>query len=181
MTPEHAVIAELRSLFRQGATPSRLVRHVVEHHGRGPDTDRLIRAYFREAFGVPMLRASATLLDLPPEQLPFAPVTARYVHEMVEHRGEWDAESGWMDTLSATNVGTQFRQAHPEREPGLALVWEQLDEPTRDVLRRLYSSQQHLSETTAILSRLVEQLQAQVVALEDRIRVTASRVRSEAA
>lgn len=166
MNPDPRVIAELRALFKQGATPSRLVRHVVAEHGSGPDTDRLVRAYFREAFGVSMFRASASLLDLPPEQLAFAGITARTVHQMVERRREWDADGSWMDPLTATDVGTQFAQAHPERAPGLAVVWGQLDESTRDELRRLFSGSHYQHEQVEILSRLVEQLQQQILALE---------------
>jgi hypothetical protein len=169
MSPDPRVIAELRALFKAGATPSRLVRHIVAEHGTTPDTDRLVRAYFREAFGVPMFRASADLLTLPPEQLPFAGITARTVHQMVENRTEWDTEGtarSWMESLAATDVGELFTQTHPEREPGFDVVWQQLDEPTRNSLRRLISSNQLLSEQVAILSRLAEQLQQQVMDLQ---------------
>jgi hypothetical protein len=145
MPPDPRVIAELRALFKAGATPSRLVRHVVAEHGTGPDTDWLVRAYFREGFGVPMFRASASLLTLPPEQLAFAGVTPRTLHQMVECRGEWDTEGGvgpsWLDTLPVA------QPAGREETPETATA-------------------RHLYEERAILSRLVEQLQQQVTALE---------------
>jgi len=184
MSPDPRVIAELRALFKAGATPSRLVRHVVAEHGNGPDTDRLVRAYFREAFGVPMFRASASLLTLPPEQLAFSGVTARCVHEMVEHRAEWDADdttSSWLDALTATDAGVSFDRVSPERTPELAGVWDQLDESTRNLLRRLFSSNQNLGEQVAILARLAEQLQQQVIALKQVRDEPARPVESDAA
>lgn len=146
MTTDPQVIAELRDLFRGGATPSRLVRHVVARHGGGPQLDRLVRAYFREAFGVPMFRASADLLTLPPEELPFADMNAAVIHQIVARRAKWDNSPGgptWMDGLTATDEG----------------------QPTESA-QRLTATAQHLHEQVAILSRLVEQIQGRVVALE---------------
>ena len=154
MTTDPCVIAELRDLFRGGATPSRLVRHVVARHDAEPQADRLVRAYFREAFGVPMFRASADLITLPAEQLPFAGVSADTIHQIVARRAEWDTggESSWMDTLTATDEGQRLGGSVPEHSP--------------ESVRRLTATARHLHEQVAILSRLVEQLQGQLVALE---------------
>lgn len=38
-----------------GGDPSALVQAVAERHAGEPQIDRLLRAYFREAFRVPML------------------------------------------------------------------------------------------------------------------------------
>ena len=154
MTADPCVIAELRDLFRGGATPSRLVRHVVARHAGEPQVDRRVRAYFREAFGVPMFRASADLLTLPAEQLPFAGASADTIHRIVARRAEWDSggEPSWMDTLTATDEGQLLGGSVPDHSP--------------ESVRRLTATAQHLHEQVAILSRLVEQLQGQVVALE---------------
>ncbi len=47
MEPDPLVINELREMFKAGATPSRLMRHLIAHHGQQklPWTDKLIRAY----------------------------------------------------------------------------------------------------------------------------------------
>jgi hypothetical protein len=50
------VIEELRSLFRRGATPTRLIRHIVDRHANVPDVGILIQDYFSEAFAVGLLR-----------------------------------------------------------------------------------------------------------------------------
>ena len=154
MTTDPQVIAKLRDLFRGGATPSRLVRHVVARHGGEPQVDRLVRAYFREAFGVPMFRASADLLTLPAEQLSFAGVSADTIHQIVARRAEWDTSGvpSWMDTLTATDPGQFPERTAPDESP--------------ESVRRLTATARHLHEQAAILSRLVERLQGQVVTLE---------------
>ena len=52
MNTRPEVINELRSLFKEGATPSRLIRHIVERHAGERTFHSLIQAYFHEAFGL---------------------------------------------------------------------------------------------------------------------------------
>ena len=165
MTADPCVIAELRDLFRGGATPSRLVRHVVARHAGEPQVDRLVRAYFREAFGVPMFRANADLLTLPPELLSFAGVSADTIHQIVARRAEWDTSGvpSWMDTLTATDPGQFPERTAPDESQ---LLGGSVPDHSPESVRRLTATAQHLHEQVAILSRLVEQLQGQVVALE---------------
>ena len=174
MTPEPDVIAELRGLFKAGATPSRLMRHILEHHGPDQTTDRLIRAYFREAFCVPMFRASVSLLTPGLEGLPIAGVNGSVIHRMVQMRGEWDhnpKDNGhptpsWMGSLVATDEGKMIEQSDPESSPELSGAWKSLDPSTQQYIKRLMGNSQTLYEKVIILSTLVEQLQQQVIALE---------------
>jgi hypothetical protein len=53
MSTRLEVVNELRSLFQDGATPSRLIRHIVERHAGERRYHQLIQDYFREAFGIP--------------------------------------------------------------------------------------------------------------------------------
>ena len=171
MSPDPRLITELRNLFKGGATPSRLVRLIVARHGSGPQIDRLIRAYFREAFRLPMFRASASLLTMPSQELPFAGVNAGAVHQIVERRAEWDREpsSGvtWMDALQTRGEGVE--RTAPEQSGEFAALREQLGEPARDYLKRLVWGSQDLHEKVVILSRLVERLQEQVLELERNV------------
>jgi hypothetical protein len=92
-------------MFKRGATPSRLVRRIAYRNRGEPQLDRLIRAYFREAFAYPLFRASASLLELPDGELAFAAITADVVHQIVLRRSEWDSSPEspcWMDCLSVT-------------------------------------------------------------------------------
>jgi hypothetical protein len=178
MAPDPLVIAELRAMFKSAATPSRLMRHIIAHHGSHalPEIDRLIRAYFREAFCVPMFRASASLLALGPEGLLIAGINASVIHRMIEARGEWDqdakAEGGavetWMDSLVATDQGSLNDRVHPELSSEFAGVWDQFDDSTKQSIKRLIGNSQGLYEQVNILSVLVEQLQMQIVAQENQ-------------
>lgn len=173
MVPDPIVIAELQALFKTGATPSRLMRHIITHHEPlpMPEIDRLIRAYFREAFCVPMFRESASLLATGPEGLKIAGINASVIHRMIEMRQAWDQESGnqvesWMDNLVASDQGDLNDRVNPELFPELTGVWNQLEDTAKQYLRRLIGNSQGIYEQVNILSVLVEQLQMQIMELE---------------
>jgi len=175
MSPDPLVIAELRELFKSGATPSRLMRHIIAHHGQQiiPWTNKLIRAYFREAFGIPMFRASADLLAMGPEGLRIAPESAVVIHEMVKKRTEWDrsritkAEETWMDSLAVTEALKQTDSTQTESFAGNSNWWNQLDDETKQYVKEMIVYTHSLSLKVAILSTLAEQLQQQILVLED--------------
>ncbi len=114
---EASVIEELRSLFKEGATPSRLMQHIVARHpDEGRDWYGLIQDYFREGFGVPIVRG------LTPEQsyhdisLQYAYLNEDLLHEMVRARALWDRDpassgrrcrAGWT-LLSRRTPSTDF-------------------------------------------------------------------------
>jgi hypothetical protein len=176
------VIAELRALFKSGATPSRLMRLIVAHLGELPlhETDRLIRAYFREAFGIPMFRASAGLLASGHEGLRISHVNGNVIHLMIANRKDWDKDvsendqlaTSWMDDLYASNETSLIEQCPPALLMELKGVWDSLDDRTKKYIKRLTGNCQVLYEKVAILSTLVEQLQQQVLALENGAPVT---------
>jgi hypothetical protein len=173
------VIAELRALFKSGATPSRLMRHIVAHHGSQPipEIDRLIRAYFREGFGIPMFRASADILAMEQEDLRIADYSANVIHRMVETKSEWDKNitanghltTSWIDSLSASNESLLLEQSHPELTIELSGVWSSLDENAKEFIKRLLGNSRVLYEKVALLATLAEQLQQQVIALENAL------------
>jgi hypothetical protein len=51
-----AMIDKLRQLFLDGATPSQLMHHIAQHHEEDGRLHFAIMDYFREAFGIPLLR-----------------------------------------------------------------------------------------------------------------------------
>lgn len=140
-------------MFKDGATPSRLVRRILlicaDEHGR--EQDRIVRAYFREAFGIPLFRASAELLDAPPEKLLFAGYGGQIIQEIVARRNEWDRnpsrDPSWLDAIPPmrSNSGAPFDE---------------------DTFRRVIANCDQYREKSEILSYLVERLQEQVLALE---------------
>jgi len=56
MITRREVVNEICSLFKDGATPSRLIRHIAERHEGEKSLHSLIQAYFLQAFGVPIVR-----------------------------------------------------------------------------------------------------------------------------
>jgi|SRR5579872_1765545 len=176
MSPDPIVISELRALFKCGVTPSRLMRHIIAHHGEQiiPWTNKLIRAYFREAFGIPMFRASADLLAMGSEGLRIAPVSADVLEQMVSKRSEWDegsksqstSEETWMDSVAVTDALKQLKLAQSESSSAYSEVWNHLDDNTKQYLKETISYTRSLALKVAILSTLAEQLQQQVLALE---------------
>jgi hypothetical protein len=55
MQVDLAFVRHLRALFKAGATVSSLVRAIAERHQGAAYIDTVVRAYFREAFHIPML------------------------------------------------------------------------------------------------------------------------------
>jgi hypothetical protein len=163
VTNDPHVIAELRALFKSGATPSRLVRHILARHGlaHGRQTDSIVRFYFVEAFGF-LLRPSASLLNQSADEMPFAGHNGHVLHQIVERRAIWDDDPAhdaeWLGPLTATDTGTLRQQA--------SAVTTTSAKESPELLR---SSARYLSEQVAILSRLVECLQQQVIDLEARV------------
>jgi len=174
MTLKPHVIAEMRQLFKSGATPSRLMRIVVSHHEQDPELDRLIRAYFREAFGIPMFKASARLLDTDYEQRTFAQANPGLLHRMIQMRHEWDPDSqsdadtdaNWMDPLSATNDTQRIQQSQPETWPEFGDVWDLLTEKAKQYIQLTTRNAHLLHEEVRILSALAEQLQQRINTLK---------------
>lgn len=154
------VVGELRARFKAGATPSVLIRHVAVRHPDDPQPDWLVRAYFREAFGVPMLRVG-------PEQVRqiaaggrLPSLNATVVPRMIEARPEWDHPAGpaadcWLDALPAAPTAS----ADPEALPELAGSWGRMDDEAKGYVRRLLGDARALAERVHAVAALAEQLQ----------------------
>jgi hypothetical protein len=177
------VVAELRDLFRKGATPSRLIRHIIHRHAGQSGVDVLVRAYFREAFGVPMLRFDLGALEREPEDLVLATLNAQVIPRMLATRPEWDTlparddASGlnWAQSLVPTDEAELIQRANPSSVPELARSWDRMDRETQNYIKRLVGNGQALHEKLLMLAQLAEQLQQQVMELEQRSALTEPR------
>lgn len=162
MNPRPEVVAELRSLFKEGATPSRLLRHIAERHGAARGLHTLIQAYFLEAFGVPILRGLNPIDDYQHADLRYAFLNEQLVHEIVQKRNEWDdGSASWLGDLVASDDGQRARDVQ-EAIPELDRCWPQLTAKEQAFIHRSLASARGLSETVKILARLTEQLQQQL-------------------
>lgn len=170
MTVRPEVIDELRSLFKEGATPSRLMRQIAERHADEPDQYGLIQEYFLEAFAVPIVRGLKPQDDFRNTGMQYAFLNHHLLHELAVRRSEWDAEhdrdSQWLDGAAVTDHETRVSSLERPALPELRRIWSDLTADERAaVLRASATSAGHL-ETVKLLARLAERLQSRVNELE---------------
>jgi hypothetical protein len=157
MNVNPVVVGELRDMFRAGATPSALIRHIAARHAGEPHLDAVVRAYFREAFGVPMLRVGSEQVRDIAAGGSLPTLNATVLPRMIQNRTEWDALGGecWLDAIPVAPAPVA-----PESIPELAGSWERLDDEAKRFVRRLLDTARALHENGSVLAALAEQLQA---------------------
>ena len=173
MNPRLDVVRELRSLFEEGATPSRLIRHIVERHEGERNYHALIQAYFLEAFGVPIVRGLNPVDEYRHADLRYAFLNEQLVHDMIRTRDEWDADFGagtngtgsWLDSLEAHDDQRRISQVQAMAIPELSRCWSHLSPKEQDFIQRSLATANGLYESVKILSRLAECLQQQLAEL----------------
>ncbi len=166
VSPE--IVAELRCLFREGATPSRLIRHVVERHDGEGHLFSLIQTYFREAFGIPIIRGLSPVDDYQHADLRYEFLNEQLLHEMIEKRPEWDTDDteSWLDSLVATEAHQRLREAESQMPSEFKQSWPQMTPQEQRHLVVHFASANANWETVKIMSRLLESLQQQVNELQ---------------
>jgi hypothetical protein len=170
MRTDPSVVADLRALFREGTTPSGLIKHIVACHPTEPNPFGLVQAYFREAFAVPLVRVSTSAADYRSDDLRLAHLNVHLVHEIVQHRAEWDSESAsatgarecWLNSVAATDELALINQAHVATLPEFAGCWDSLGRDAQDYVKRLTGNVNALYEKVRILARLAESLQRRI-------------------
>ena len=173
MQPDPEFVAELRTIFKGGATPSALIRVIAERYTGETQIDRVVRAYFREAFGVPMLRVLREHVEHIVQGGDGAWLNSRVVHQMVAARVEWDAPADgapraacWMDGLTATDEAAMLREFESRTAAEPPAWWDKLDESSRRDITRTAANAQSLYERVQVLAALAERLQQQLYAAE---------------
>jgi hypothetical protein len=169
-----SVIEELRAMFKEGATPSRLIQHIVARHPNEGNWHGLIQDYFREGFGVPIVRGLDPLARYDDSSLRYAYLNEAVLHEMVQGRTAWDAErntadsaeSSWLDTMTAKGTLDRIRELEQRGFSELAESWDGLTRQERAALVLTSANLHTRIEMCHILARLVERLQQRIVALE---------------
>jgi hypothetical protein len=92
MEPDPAFVAELRTLFKRGATVSALVRAIAGRWtGGAVRIDTFVRAHFREAFHIPMLLIGAEQVEEIARGEELAVFNERIPPRMRAAQPEWDA------------------------------------------------------------------------------------------
>lgn len=174
MQPDPQLVTELRTQFKLGATPSALVRTIAERYPDESQIDRLVRAYFREAFHIPMLRIGREQVEHIRSGGEAAWLNRRVPHQIIAFRGQWDSASSqdeshvpsWADSLTAKDEFLYFREAQAQAATELGDSWASLDEQQKQFICRTVASAQSLYEQVQVLAALAEQLQQQLHAAE---------------
>ncbi len=170
MQTDALLVTELRALFKGGATPSALIRRIAERHAGEPAIDRVVRAYFREAFLVPMLQIGREQVEGIAQGGDAAALNGRYVHRMVAARGEWDRPAAeeepqpacWLDAVTATDEAVMLRAVENDTPGEPARWWDRIDEQGQRFVARVIANAQTLSEKVQVLAALAERLQQQI-------------------
>jgi hypothetical protein len=162
--PRPEVVSELRAMFREGAVPSRLIRHIVERHEGEQRFHLLIQRYFLDAFGVPIVRGLNPIDDYQHADLRLSQLNQQLLHEMIEKKSEWDrgGEESWLDNLKATEMYQRIEEAGRNLPAEIKRIWPTMTPQEQRHLQVMIASAQYSWETVQIMSRLLEALQHQV-------------------
>lgn len=159
------VVNELRALFKSGATPSSLIRRIADRHPGEPKLDVLVRAYFNEAFHVPMIRVGPEQVKQIAEGGGLAVLNVTVLPRMIQTRREWDRQDGsggcWLDAVAAPDEAALVAAADPERIPEFAGSWDRLDDEARQFIKRIIGNSHAMHEKVNALATLAEQVQQQ--------------------
>jgi hypothetical protein len=166
------VVNELRMMFKSGATPSALIRRIVERHVGEARLDHLVRAYFREAFHIPMIQIGLEQVKQIAEGGSLPILNTAVLLRMVQARSEWDqpepvddpSRRNWLDSAMATGNSTKVVATDPKAIPELAGSWDLIDDLGREFIQRLIGAANSMHEQVSILAGLAERLQEQVQA-----------------
>ncbi len=177
MSTQPDVIQELRAMFKEGATPSRLIKHIADRHEGVARLHGLIQEYFIEAFAVPIVRGLDPIADYRFMDPRLAYLNEDLVHEIIEKRSEWDrdhdslnnGEISWLDSAKARSDEERFQAAQAGVVPELSQCWQKLSPKEQQYIQRTFASANGLYESVKILARLADRLQRRVVELEETV------------
>lgn len=158
MPVDPLLVRELRAAFHAGATPAALVRRIAAHHPAGPRIDAVVRDYFREAFGVPMIRIGPDQVATLAAGGNVPGLTASVLPRVLAGAPRPD----WLPT-SERPVAVE-----PERIPELAGSWDRMDDAAKDYVRRLLAAAGAAHEQVATLAALADRLQEQAAVTAGR-------------
>jgi hypothetical protein len=174
METDPLLVTELRALFKAGTTPSALIRCIAERHPGEPQIDRRVRAYFREAFHIPMLRVGRDLVEEIAHGAACPWLNRNIVHRMIATRSEWDRPAPekeslppcWLDTLTATDESIMLKTTEAGTLPDLSSAWPHLSDGAKGFITRVIANANTLYEQVQVLAALAEQLQQRLNAAE---------------
>ena len=179
MNTDPNIVAELRNLFLDGATPSRLMQHILQRHPVESKAEkyRLIQDYFAAAFRVPHVRNLRRENSYSGENLQYAFLNEGLLHDILARQSQWNQgrqadhlrQPSWLDTLTATSDEELLKNAQAAPPEELAASWYHLSENERAYICRLRANLNHVYERSRILARLAERLQYKLSRFEEAL------------
>jgi hypothetical protein len=166
------LVNELRQMFIDGATPSRLMHHIANQHPDDPRLHFIISDYFREAFSIPLLRNVVSREDYSPNSR-HAHYNRDVVPEIVQRMGDWntaDLKGSWLVGVSVRSLAEHRERLKAAHFEELDRVWDTLTERERLFIIRKVASANHDWDVMKSLSALAERLQQKIVELEAQLK-----------
>lgn len=159
MRTDPLLIDQLRFLFKEGATPSSLIRHIADWHAGDSQLDSLVRDYFRESFRVAMIRVGPDQVRKIAEGGTLPSLNLNVLPQMIESMPEWDGpeenDGCWTESFAANNSAA----IDPETLPELAGSWPRMDDEAKLFIQRLIETTHTQARNLETLAALAEKLQ----------------------
>ena len=175
MISRSVIIQELREMIKNGAPPSRLLRHIISRNPGEELNHWVLREYLEEAFGLPSARLLQSDTDYTNPDLRYAVLNRTLIPEIIQRRKAWDScqsisEQCWLDNLAATNPEQAEEEAQRIPYGGLSQTgWDSLSRDEQEIVHLQLAGSRILSERVAILATLAERLQQQVEILKKQL------------
>lgn len=170
--PNESLVQELRKMFLDGATPSRLLQRLLDEPASeetlGPG---VVDRYFSAAFGSKVYPLTAATQGEVFSTLHYAYLNGDTLYQMLENLSEWrrGVEGDfWCDDVEAIDARVKLREFSPQADPELARFWDGLDPKAQAYIRACVVSLQVAQEKIHALRLLAERLQQKLVQAEER-------------
>jgi hypothetical protein len=176
MKDHNQIIQDLRHLCKDGATPSRLIQHIVRWVGITVSYRDIIEI-LEKAFTLPIVRIGPSV-GSSDTKVKGDVLNKTLLMEIVERRAEWDEASSsttpflpsWMDGLRAASP--QNTEDNLRSSPIAGLSNEKRAILSLDEQNAIYvqlSSAVLFSQRVEVLSKLAERLQEKINELEEKL------------
>lgn len=168
MTFDAPFLDELRLLFMEGATISRLIRQIARQKPEDTSLHQFIQDCFFHAFGVGPLRISRNVSAAQMDDETFFGLNQFLIAEIIERYGDWGAhlsgqsEPFWKG-MHVKSGGHLIEKANPDEIPELVDCWKDLDPKAQKYIQRIMGNLNETVQNLEILARLSERLQGQVI------------------
>ena len=169
---DKTLVSELRQMFIDGATPSRMMYHIATRHGQTEQVAHSIRECFREAFGIPLLRNVVSEEDYSPSSR-HAHYNRDVVPEIIQRISDWNTvglEGSWLQDLSVHSLSEHMESLKSARFEELTRIWHDLGDKEQHYIVQKAAIINHQWEMLKTLATMAERLQERVVELEERLK-----------